>query len=80
MNFFFAPIGKLTHYLDPGTGSMVLQVVLAALLSVGVLLKVFWRKIRGWFNPHKSSVSDEIDPTEIIETESTQDTPEESLK
>jgi hypothetical protein len=49
----FAPIGKLTHYLDPGTGSMVLQVVLAALLSVGVLLKVFWRKIRGWFNPLK---------------------------
>lgn len=44
MNIFFAPIEKLTHYLDPGTGSMVLQVLLAALLSVGVLVKVFWRK------------------------------------
>ncbi|MGV7976783.1 MAG: hypothetical protein AB2L16_07900 [Anaerolineaceae bacterium] len=75
-----APIGKLTHYLDPGTGSMVLQVVLAALLSVGVLLKVFWRKIRGWFNPHKTSVSDEIDPTEIAEAESAQLSPEDDLK
>jgi F0F1-type ATP synthase membrane subunit b/b' len=59
---------------------MVLQVVLAALLSVGVLLKVFWRKIRGWFNPNKTSVSDEIDPTEIAEAESAQPSPEDDLK
>jgi len=49
-------------------------------LSVGVLLKVFWRKIRGWFNPNKTSVSDEIDPTEIAEAESAQLSPEDDLK
>ena len=49
MHLFFSPIGKLTLYLDPGTGSMVIQVVLAALLSVGVLVRVFWNKISSWF-------------------------------
>lgn len=53
MHLFFSPIGKLTLYLDPGTGSMVIQVVLAALLSVGVLVRVFWNKISSWFKPKR---------------------------
>ena len=33
-------------YLDPGTGSMLLQVVLGGIAAVGVALKLFWYKIR----------------------------------
>ena len=33
-------------YLDPGTGSMLLQVVLGGIAAVGVALKLFWHKIR----------------------------------
>lgn len=80
MNIFFAPIEKLTYYLDPGTGSMVLQVLLAALLSVGVLVKVFWRKIRSWFNPNRNALRADLDPTEIVEPESTPNNPDDSLK
>ena len=32
-------------YLDPGTGSFVVQAVLAALLGLGVFIKMFWGKI-----------------------------------
>jgi len=33
-------------YLDPGTGSMMLQVILGGVAAVGVALKLFWHKIR----------------------------------
>ncbi len=36
-------------YLDPGSGSIILQLVLAGLLGAGVLVKVFWRKIKALF-------------------------------
>ncbi|MBT8048938.1 MAG: hypothetical protein HKN57_06220 [Xanthomonadales bacterium] len=38
-------------YLDPGTGSMLLQVILGGVAAVAVALKLFWYKIRaavGW--------------------------------
>ena len=33
-------------YIDPGTGSLVIQAVLAAFLTVGVTVKVFWHQIK----------------------------------
>lgn len=33
-------------YLDPGTGSMLLQVILGGIAAIGVALKLFWHKIR----------------------------------
>ena len=36
-------------YLDPGTGSMVLQGIIAAIAVVGLTLKNYWYKIRGFF-------------------------------
>lgn len=36
-------------YLDPGTGSYLIQVILAALLGGAVALKLFWRNISGFF-------------------------------
>jgi hypothetical protein len=33
-------------YLDPGTGSMLLQVILGGVAAVAVAIKLFWYKIR----------------------------------
>jgi hypothetical protein len=33
-------------YLDPGTGSMLLQVILGGIAAVGVALKIFWHRIK----------------------------------
>jgi hypothetical protein len=33
-------------YLDPGTGSMLLQVILGGVAAVGVAVKLYWHKIR----------------------------------
>lgn len=34
-------------YIDPGTGSYVFQVIVAAFVAVSFAVKVYWRKIRG---------------------------------
>jgi len=34
-------------YLDPGSGSMVLQLLLGGLAGLAVFLKLFWRKLTG---------------------------------
>ena len=36
-------------YLDPGTGSMVLQILLGGLAGLGVLGKLYWHRIREFF-------------------------------
>ncbi len=36
-------------YLDPGTGSVILQVVLGAIFSIGLVTKIFWSKITAVF-------------------------------
>lgn len=33
-------------YLDPGTGSMLLQVILGGIAAIGVALKLYWHKLR----------------------------------
>ncbi|NND44216.1 MAG: hypothetical protein HKN58_02755 [Xanthomonadales bacterium] len=32
-------------YLDPGTGSMMLQVILGGVAAIGVALKLYWYRI-----------------------------------
>ena len=33
-------------YIDPGTGSYILQFVLAAFLGIAFTIKIFWTKVR----------------------------------
>ena len=37
-------------YLDPGTGSMMVQALLAAVAAVSVSIGIFWRRLRSFFN------------------------------
>ena len=36
-------------YIDPGTGSTLIQVVIAAIAAAGYFIKVFWRQIKAFF-------------------------------
>lgn len=40
-------------YLDPGTGSLVLQALIGLIASVGVAVKVYWSKIKSFFVSHR---------------------------
>ena len=48
-------------YLDPGTGSMLLQVILGGVAAVGVAVKLYWHKLRAAFGmARKDNSEDEI--------------------
>jgi len=36
----------LTNYLDPGSGSIIIQVIIATLVGMAISVKVFWYKIK----------------------------------
>ena len=46
-------------YIDPGSGSFVLQMVVAAVLGAGVTLKMYWKRIFGRGN--KPEEVDDLD-------------------
>lgn len=52
-------------YLDPGTGSVVVQILLAALLGVGVFFKVFWGKISSIFKKKDASPAEEDEQEQL---------------
>lgn len=35
-------------YLDPGTGSLIVQSVIAAIAAAGFALRLYWGRIRVW--------------------------------
>ena len=46
-------------YLDPGTGSMLLQVILGGVAAVGVAIKLYWHKLRVAFGMGKKKNPEE---------------------
>jgi len=62
--FIFFSVSQAYAYLDPGTGSMVVQAVIAALAAAGVAFSVFRRKLRAFvarmFGKEKNSKDEDI--------------------
>jgi len=48
---------KAHAYLDPGSGSMMLQLLLAGVAGVALAAKMFWRRILAYFRRSKSNHS-----------------------
>lgn len=48
-------------YIDPGTGSFVIQGIIAAVVGAGVALKMFWGRITGAITGRKPKLDDEDD-------------------
>jgi hypothetical protein len=41
-------------YLDPGTGSYILQIALATIVGIGFAIKLFWGRIKSFFQDLRS--------------------------
>jgi len=54
-------------YVDPGSGSVLLQVLIAGLLAVGFTIKTFWgnlkRRVTGIFSRSSKAPDDGQDPS-----------------
>ena len=53
MTIYASPLSSLLSnlhlYLDPGAGSMLLQLAIAALLGIAVIVRTQWSKIKNLF-------------------------------
>jgi hypothetical protein len=43
------PAQEAHAYLDPGTGSLLLQSLFAAIAVIGAAISLFWGRVRGFF-------------------------------
>jgi hypothetical protein len=48
-----------TLYLDPGSGSFLLQLLIAAIAGIALAVKIYWRRIYSFFK------KDQAQPTGI---------------
>ena len=46
--------GAASAYIDPGTGSYILQIVIAGLVGAAFTLKLFWKRIQLFFSKSSS--------------------------
>ena len=44
---------QVLAYLDPGSGSMIIQILVGGLAAVGVTMKLYWRRLTGIFSRRK---------------------------
>jgi hypothetical protein len=57
MTFLSGANVLLLAYLDPGSGSFIIQMLLAGGLGLAFLIKTYWRKIKGLFQKNKVETS-----------------------
>ncbi len=66
MSIFTSIVSRPELYLDPGSGSIIIQLILGALLGVGVAIRVFWKNIKDFFSKGKKTARESLDPTEVV--------------
>ena len=63
-----SPAAKAQAYLDPGSGSFILQILIASLVGIGFALRSYWGKIIRLFRKNGSdaeaSEDDDIEDEE----------------
>ena len=55
------PILRPHAYLDPGSGSFLVQLLIAGIVGAGFLIKVYWKKFKGLFNRSDSEKEEDND-------------------
>ena len=59
----------LLAYLDAGSGSMIAQILVGGFAAAGVAIKMYWKKIKGFFGRG----DDEASPAAANATETSAD-------
>lgn len=52
-------------YIDPGTGSLIIQSIIGAIAAIGVTMKLYWHKLKVFFarkSPEFAADKEDINP------------------
>ncbi len=53
--------GAALAYIDPGTGSFVIQGIIAAVIGAGVAVRMFWGRIKGALTGRRTAADEDDD-------------------
>ena len=42
-------------YVDPGSGSYLIQIIIATVLGIGFYIKAFWHQVKSFFSRKKKA-------------------------
>jgi|TARA_B100001971_G_C18195266_1_gene541072 hypothetical protein len=60
INFFILVITNNAYaYIDPGSGSIILQAILGAIAAIGATISIYWLKIKKFFSKIKKNLTDD---------------------
>ena len=65
LKFLFLIFGLIAYtspayaYLDPGTGSMLVQGLIAGIAVVMSFLSIYWQKVKAFFSKEESDTAEE---------------------
>ena len=48
-------------YVDPGSGSYLVQIIIATVLGIGFYVKAFWHQVKSFFSKKRSKAEEETD-------------------
>ena len=49
--FYQFSVPNAFAYIDPGTGSVIIQMIIGGLVGTGIAVKVFWYRIKSALSP-----------------------------
>lgn len=61
LGYSLVPIPVANAYMDPGSGSFIIQMLIGAMLGAAVAIKVFWRRIVGFFSRKRRTEDQDSD-------------------
>ena len=47
-------LGTAHAYIDPGTGTIILQALIGGIVAAGAAVSLYWRKIKSFFSKKKN--------------------------
>jgi hypothetical protein len=56
--FISTPLFHPNEYLDPGSGSFLIQLLIGGLVAVGFTVRMFWGKIKAFFTRNSTKNDD----------------------
>lgn len=59
MTFLATPLAAIFGYLDPGSGSFLLQLAIATVVGLAVVLRTQWAKIKKFFGGKSETTEDQ---------------------
>jgi len=59
--FAFITAPPAYAYLDPGSGSFIVQILLAGLMGAALMTKIYWARIKSFFGMQSAKEEDEDD-------------------